>query len=236
MIKKKISIIIPIYNEDTLLEESLKKIFFFFSKNFKKFEIIIVESGSTDNTKKICNKIKKNFKEVKIIHQKNRLGFGSALKKGFKCASGEFIAIYTVDLIFDLKYFIKATKLMEHYDCILGYRINDKRPFFRRLQTIIFNLITKNLLGLKVRNINSALKLYRPSFIKKIKIKSNSWVIDSEIIYNIFRKKIKFKEIPVVENIRKDGKSSVRLIDSIFILIEIIIFFINNRVFNNYEK
>ena len=49
-------------------------------------------------------------------------------------------------------------------------------------------------------------------------------MIDSEIIYNIFRKKIKFKEIPVVENIRKDGKSSVRLIDSIFILLEIIIF------------
>ena len=84
MIYKKISIVIPIYNEQRGIKNSIKKIRDFLKKNFKKFEIIIVESGSTDGSNKICQEVVKKNKNIKLINEKTRNGFGSALKKAFK--------------------------------------------------------------------------------------------------------------------------------------------------------
>ena len=188
MIKKKISLIIPIFNEEKLIEKNIKKIHFFLSKNFRKFEIIVVESGSTDQSLYICKKVEKKYKNLKLIVEKKRNGFGAALKKGFKLSSGYIISLFTIDFTFDLKHYLKASRLLEKYDCVLSYRVNDDRSLFRKFQSIIFNFVAKKLLSIKVKNVNSALKVYRSNFIKKLKIKSNGWLIDTEIVFNIKKK------------------------------------------------
>ncbi len=228
MIKKKISLIVPIFNEEKLIEKNIKKIYFFLRNNFKKFEIIVVESGSTDHSLDICKKVEKKYKNIKLIVEKKRNGFGAALKKGFKLSSGRIISIFTIDFSFDLKHYLKSSRLLEKYDCVLSYRVNDDRSSFRKFQSIIFNFLAKKLLSIKVKNINSALKVYRSNTIKNLKIKSNGWLIDTEIVLNIKRKNLKTIEIPVQINHRKEGKSSINIFTSIVIFFQLINFYLKN--------
>ena len=219
MIKKKISLVIPIYNEEKLIEKNIEKINFFLSKNFRKFEIIVVESGSTDKSLYICKKMEKKYKNLKLIVEKKRNGFGAALKKGFKLSSGNIISLFTIDFPFDLKHYLKVPRLLEEYDCVLSYRINDDRSLFRKFQSNIFNIVAKRLLSLKVKNINSALKVYKSNFIKKLNIKSNGWLIDTEIVFNIQKKNLNIIEIPVQINHRREGNSSIKIFTPMVIFI-----------------
>ena len=228
MIKKKISLVIPIYNEEKLIEKNIEKINFFLSKNFRKFEIIVVESGSTDKSLYICKKMEKKYKNLKLIVEKKRNGFGAALKKGFKLSSGNIISLFTIDFPFDLKHYLKVPRLLEEYDCVLSYRINDDRSLFRKFQSNIFNIVAKRLLSLKVKNINSALKVYKSNFIKKLNIKSNGWLIDTEIVFNIQKKNLNIIEIPVQINHRREGNPSIKIFTPMVIFFQLINFYLKN--------
>ncbi len=228
MIKKKISLVIPIYNEEKLIEKNIKKINLFLSKNFSKFEIIVVESGSTDQSLYICKKIEKKFKNLKLIVEKKRNGFGAALKKGFKLSTGNIVSLFTIDFAFDLKHYLKVPRLLEKYDCVLSYRINDDRSLFRKFQSIIFNFLAKKLLSIKVQNVNSALKVYKSNFIKKLKIKSDGWLIDTEIVFNIQKKNLNIIEIPIKINYRREGNSSIKIFTPMLIFFQLINFYIKN--------
>ena len=228
MTKKKISLIIPIFNEEKLIEKNIKKIYFFLKKNFRRFEIIIVESGSSDKSLYICKKVEKKYRNLKLIVEKKRNGFGAALKKGFKLSSGQIISLFTIDFTFDLKHYLKASRLLEKYDCVLSYRVNDDRSFFRKFQSIIFNFVAKKLLSIKINNINSALKVYKSNFIKKLRIKSNGWLIDTEIVYNIQKQNLKIVEIPVKINYRREGKSSITILTPLIIFFQLIYFYYKN--------
>ncbi len=228
MIKKKISLVIPIYNEEKLIEKNIKKINFFLSKNFSKFEIIVVESGSTDQSLYICKKIEKKYKNLKLIVEKKRNGFGAALKKGFKISTGNIVSFFTIDFAFDLKHYLKVPRLLEQYDCVLSYRTNDDRSSFRKFQSIIFNFLAKKLLSIKVQNVNSALKVYKSNFIKRLKIKSDGWLIDTEIVFNIQKKNLNIIEIPIKINYRREGNSSIKIFTPMLIFFQLINFYIKN--------
>ena len=95
---KKLSIIIPCYNEEKTIEELLNKVIDVeLPENWKK-EIIVVDDGSTDNTKNILKKYKD---KVKIIFKNKNEGKGAALKEGLKHVTGDYILIQDADLEYD---------------------------------------------------------------------------------------------------------------------------------------
>jgi glycosyltransferase involved in cell wall biosynthesis len=77
---KKVSIIIPVYNEENYIEKVIQSVLKSKTLNFKK-EIIVVDDGSTDKTSKILKKLQKRYKEIKIVINKKNCGKGAALKK-----------------------------------------------------------------------------------------------------------------------------------------------------------
>jgi len=99
---KKISIIMPTYNQDKFIEESINSIL---NQTFKNWELIIIDDGSTDDTKNIL--AKQNDPRIQIIHKENE-GTGSALNMGFEIATGE----YETWLASDNKYYPNALQDM----------------------------------------------------------------------------------------------------------------------------
>lgn len=89
----KISIIVPIYNVDKYLETTVDSII---NQTLKELEIILVNDGSTDNSGKICDDLKKKDARIKVIHKKN-MGVSAARNSGLKIATGEYIGFVDSD-------------------------------------------------------------------------------------------------------------------------------------------
>ena len=219
-----ISVITPVYNEAQLLESGVDRIDRFLREVFRDYEIIIIESGSTDGSRAICDQIAKGNARIKVIHEGARNGFGSALKLGYAHADKDLIWLVTVDLPFPLESVNAALPLLAGYDCILSYRCQDNRDSGKKLRSWVFNQLTKCLLGLKVRHVNSAFKLFKKAVIKGMQIRSNGWLIDAEIIYRLQKKRIPFTEIPVVLIDRQGSSSSITFGDPVYVIKELLHF------------
>ena len=216
---KKISVITPVYNEERSLKKNFSKIYKFLFNNFSSFEIILIESGSSDKSNLLCKKYEK-LKNVKLFVQKNREGFGSAIKLGIKKISGEFFCVLPIDLCFNLSELAILNK--KKFDLLTSYRIIDNRNILRKLQSYIYNIFIKIIFGLNFKSINSLPKIYKSSFIKKKKLYSKGGTIDAEILFH-FKKKNKQEIIPVKFINRKYGSSKIKLLDIINIVIDALI-------------
>lgn len=221
-----ISLVIPVYNEEKILEKSLKKIASYYKNNFRDFEIIVVESGSTDNTALICDVVSKRNSFIRVIHEGEKKGVGSALRVGIMTAKKDLVQIIDVDIPFDLAKIDKALPILKENDYVLSYRSSDPRSNFRKIQSKIYNFILKRLLGLKCRQANSAFKVFKRKILKGIEIESKGWFAEAELLYRLEKRNFQFEEIPVALIDRKIGRSTVTSAASLGVLVEMAMFFV----------
>jgi dolichol-phosphate mannosyltransferase len=196
----------------------------FMSAHVADHELIIVESGSEDGSAEECDRLARELSRVRVIHEGARNGYGAAVRLGFAQAREDLVISLPVDLPFPLEVLLDGLVLIETADCILSYRPEDNRPIFRRVQSATYDLIARMTLGLPMRTINSAFKLYRRSIIEAMQLQSNGWFLDAEILYWINVKGLRFHEIPVMIPEREAGVSKVRLLDPLRVLQELYAF------------
>jgi glycosyltransferase involved in cell wall biosynthesis len=215
-----LSVIVPVYNEIQLLEKAIAEVNSFVSKYFFDYEILLIESGSTDGSDQACDKIGRENPHIKVIHEGARKGFGSALKLGYKNASKDLLWLITADLPFPLPSILDALPLLDKYDCVLSFRLSDDRGFLRKVLSFSYNGIMKALLGLDVKHINSAFKLYKKEIIQNLPLISNGWFLDTEVLYWLRKRNIKSIEIPVPLVNRTAGESKISPMTPFFMLAE----------------
>ena len=232
---KKVSIVIPFYNE----EERLNKLFTSLTKFKRKrttklFEYIFVDDGSTDNTiKKISqflNKIKKGRDKYKLLKSKKNFGKGHALKLGVKSAKYDWIFTMDADLSVDFtqitKWFVKHSFRDDH--AYFGSRNHlqstVKHRYYRKLMGDIFQILVFLFIDTKVKDSQCGFKLYNKKFAKIIfkNLKTNGFSHDLELIKLLRLKNIKIMELPVNWVHMDKGKLNI-LLDPIKMLFEIIL-------------
>jgi glycosyltransferase involved in cell wall biosynthesis len=206
-----ISVIVPVYNEIELVAASTRAIEAFVRAHFADYEILLIESGSTDGSGEVCDRLATEFPRIRVFHEGARNGFGSALKWGYKNASKDLVWLVTADLPFPLKTILDALPLLEKYDCVFSYRSVDERGA-RKTMSFFYNAIMKTLLNLNVRHINSAFRVFKRSLIQSVPAISNGWFIDAEVLYWISRQNASHVEIPVPVVNRTAGRSSVSML------------------------
>ena len=227
-----ISVVIPVYNEVKLIKNALRKIDRFLSKHFLDYEMIVIESGSTDGTNKACDQMETSLSNLKVIHEGVRRGLGSAIRLGYKNASKDLIWLVTVDLPFSLEAILKAVPLLSSCDCVLSYRSSDKRSLRRRIQSFFYSILIWILLGINAATVKSAFKVFKRKILKNIKLTSNGWFIDAELVYYIKKLRISYAEIPVPLIEDRFHKSSVTLLTPLSILKESFCFMLKKVVRN----
>jgi len=209
-----ITALVPVYNEMMTVGASVRRIHGFLASLFKPFEILVVESGSSDGTAQACDELAVEFPGVVVIHEGRRNGFGAALRLGFAKATKELIWVVPVDLPYPLSTLTEALAQIPHCDAVLSTRRTDARSAFRRLQSRIYTSLCAAVLGQPAVSPNSAFKLYRREVLQSLPISSNGWFIDTEIAYRLRERKcrIAIVEIDTIE--RSSGQSSVTGLDS----------------------
>ncbi|MBK9332071.1 MAG: glycosyltransferase family 2 protein [Ignavibacteria bacterium] len=168
---QRISVIIPLYNEEESLQElsdSLKSTF----ENLKcNYEVIFIDDGSTD----------KSFQKIKDINRKNNnfhcikfrrnYGKSAALAKGFKAAKGNIIITMDADLQDDPSEIPELIKVLNSgYDLVSGWKKVRYDPFIKKHTSKIFNYFTSKLSGIRLHDFNCGLKAYKKDVVKSIRI------------------------------------------------------------------
>ncbi|OGU40571.1 MAG: glycosyl transferase family 2 [Ignavibacteria bacterium RIFOXYB2_FULL_35_12] len=168
---KKLSVIIPLYNE----EESLNPLANEIRKALKlidlAYEIIFVDDGSSDNSLKIIKEICKTDKRFKYLSFQKNYGKSAALQMGFKEAAGDVVVTMDADLQDDPNEIINLLKkLDEGFDVVSGWKKKRFDNIIKKLSSKFFNLVTRIFSRIKIHDFNCGLKAYRKDVTQNLKI------------------------------------------------------------------
>ncbi len=155
--KKQLSVIIPAYNEEKAIEETIKGLKKELTKLDLDYEIIVINDGSTDKTKKILEKID----GIRIINHPYNKGYGAALKTGISQAKGNWILITDSDGTYPTESIPELLKYTNEYDMISGARQGTYKPFHGRPAKWILNKIASYLTNRKIPDLNCGLRMFK---------------------------------------------------------------------------
>ncbi len=216
-----LSVFFPCYNEEKNIENTINKAIPVLENIAAKWEIIIVNDGSKDNTGKVALKIQeKHPKNIQIItHNPNR-GYGAALKSGLYNSKYQWIAFTDADGQFD---FNEISNLIEEQkktksDLVIGYYLARQVSKFAIITSKIWELIVFVLFGLHVTDIDCGFKLINKKVVEKIpKLEAERGAfISSEFLIKAKKAGFKITEIGVHHFPRVEGKATGRNLKVIF--------------------
>lgn len=206
-----LSVVLPAYNEEDNIDQCVGNILEYLSGlDLERFEIIIVNDGSTDQTGPKADSHAEKDSRVKVIHHPSNMGYANALKSGFNAAREDLIFYTDSDNQFDIK---EMKLLFEHihdHDIVMGFRVYRFDPFTRLVLSWGFNLLVRIIFRIRAKDIDCAFKLYKREVLDRINIESNQFFVDAEILAKARYLGFKIKEVPVRHYPRPAGRSSIR--------------------------
>lgn len=226
----KISIVIPIYNEEESVGTLYEKILNTMNKLPYDYEIIAVDDGSTDNTFNKLKEIASKDKRLKVISFKRNYGQTAAMFAGFQHASGDVVITMDADLQNDPADIpILIEKINEGYDVVSGWRKDRKDPFFSRtLPSKIANYIISNATGVYLHDYGCSLKAYKKDIAKNFRLYGDMHRFLPALAKGLGAK---ITEVPVSHHPRLYGKSKYGIGRTIRVILDIfLVKFLNEYI------
>lgn len=200
-----LSIFFPCYNEEKNIPIFVEEAFRVLPTVARKFEVIIINDGSRDNTLKITKKLQKQHAELRLVnHAKNR-GYGASLKTGFQHAQYDWVFFTDGDLQFSLQELAKFVSYTNDYEVIIGYRKKRADGAMRSSIAKIYKLFIDMLFRLGVKDIDCAYKLFSKRVLNLVTLESEGAFISAELLYKLKKQQVKFRQLPVNHFLRKFG-------------------------------
>lgn len=210
MKKYSISFVFPMFNESDNIGQTIRKASALAEELCDSYEIMVVDDASRDGSGDIVDKLALKDGHIKSVRLKNNTKFGGALKEGLVRASKD-IVIYT-DSDFpakeeDIK---KALELLDGADIVTAYSLVIKDASLKRiLMSKVYNFLVRFLFGLKLRDVNSGLKIYKKKVLQGLDLKSKSPFIDVEIFTEAIKRNFRIKQYGLIFELRTEGHSSI---------------------------
>lgn len=168
---KKVSVVIPLLNEEESLEPLTQAIRNAFNKVACDYEIIFIDDGSTDKSLRVIKNLSNSDKKIKYISFQKNYGKSAALQVGFKRATGSAVITMDADLQDDPSEIPNLlAKLDEGYDLVSGWKKHRQDPFIKKHSSKFFNYVTRVMSGIKIHDFNCGLKAYRLDVVKRMKV------------------------------------------------------------------
>jgi len=203
-----ISIVIPLLNEQNSLEELSSSVSSVINDLNLKYEIILIDDGSTDNSWKIISKICLKNQHIKGIRFLKNFGKSQALSAGFKACNGDVVITMDADLQDDPNEIPELYKKIneDNFDLVSGWKkVRYDSIIFKNFPSKIFNWAARITSGLKLNDFNCGIKAYKKEVIQKVKLTGGMHryipVLAKNAGYNRITEKI------VIHHPRKHGKT-----------------------------
>ena len=217
----------PLYKDSLTVEKMIIKSLKICKKITNNYEIIIVDDGCPELSGLYAKKFAKKNKKIKVIFHKKNLGYGSALKTGFKNCKKKWIFQTDGDAEYDVNDLKKLTKFTKDSDLIITYRLKKKYNTSRILISWIYNVILRTIFFTKFKDISTGSRLLKKTLFKKIKLSSNSPFVGAELAIKSKYNGFKVSEVGIHTYPRTFGSgSSVSLKNILLTILDMIKMFL----------
>lgn len=176
-----ISVVLPAHNEEGNIEDVVPRALEVLPTLASRFEIIVIDDGSTDRTASIIDRLSSEDARVTAVHHPKNLGYGCAWHTGITLARYDWIFFMDSDKQFDIAELSKLTAAAGGYDIVTGYRIHRRDPYYRFLIGSCFNVLVKVLFNVHLRDIDCGFKMFRAPLLKAMTLESPGALINTEI-------------------------------------------------------
>jgi glycosyltransferase involved in cell wall biosynthesis len=203
-----LSVILPAFNEEGNIRRTVETAIRVLPTVATRWEVIVVDDGSNDTTALICDDLRTRYPKVQVIRHGQNRGYGAALKSGITLAKYHIIFFTDSDGQFDLRDLRKLICWSKDYDIVAGYRAERQDPLHRRINALGWNVLVRLLLGIKIRDIDCAFKLFRREVFDHVQIRCVGAMVNTEILAQATRLGMRIREVKVSHFPRRYGKQS----------------------------
>ncbi len=200
-----LSIFFPAYNEEDNIADSVREAKKVVRQITDRYEIIVVDDGSSDRTAAIVSDIAREDPLVRLVRHEQNQGYGAAVWSGIQAARYDWVFFTDADLQFRLD---ELTRLVEHipeHNVVLGCRSPRKDPFIRLVNAKGWNILNRIVFGLKAKDIDCAFKLFDRRLVAALPVKSRGAMMTAEMLIHLQKNGVNFKEVPVTHLPRTKG-------------------------------
>ena len=201
-----LSVVFPAFNEEYNIRTTVENARRVLPQIARKWEIIVVNDGSADETNRICDALASRYPEVRALHHLVNQGYGAALKTGIAAARHGLVFFSDSDGQFDLDELRELVAWSAQFSIVAGYRGQRCDGLHRSLNAWGWNVLVRLLLGLRVRDIDCAFKLFRREVFERIQIRSVGAMVNTEILAQAAHFGMKIHEIEVSHYPRAHGQ------------------------------
>ena len=222
--KKKLSIIVPVYNEVKTVAIVLEKLINLnLYNNFSK-EIIIIDDNSTDGTKQLLKNFEKENlnNNLKFIYKNKNCGKGDSQKIAIPLCNSDFTIIQDADLEYNIENINSILKLIvnQNYDAVLGYRKLNKTKIystyfvFHKLAIFVLTVLTNILYGSNFKDVCTCYRMIKTDMLKSFKINGEHFEYDFSMINQLAKKTKNIGQLEIEYNNRsfKEGKKNTWIV------------------------
>ena len=172
------------------------------------YEIIVINDGSTDQTAVVLGKLRRRYRNLRVITHTSNEGYGAALISGFAAAKLAWVFYTDGDGQYDPMELIKLVKrATNNADVINGYKANRADGYMRKIIGSAYNSAVHMLYSVPIRDIDCDFRLIRRRMLQKITLRSTTGAICLELITKLHRAGARFSEVAVSHHPRLFGTS-----------------------------
>ena len=204
----RLNVILPCHNEAANLERVVDGLLQVLPQLDAAVTLTIVDDGSTDPTPEIVRRLGERYPNIRSIRHDHNRGYGGAVISGLRATDDGYAAIMDADGQFDATDLVNLFRRVNACDVVVGYRARRADPMGRRLLGCLWTLTGRCLFGIRLRDLNCGLKVFKLSAIRPWELQCIGPGINMEIMSQVFAAGNPVKEVGCKHRARTSGKQS----------------------------
>jgi glycosyltransferase involved in cell wall biosynthesis len=203
-----ISVFFPAYNDEASIAGLVCDALEVLPGLTDDFEVIIVDDGSTDGTRRVLDELAREDARLKVVRHESNRGYGAALRTGFASATKELVFYTDGDGQYDVRELVRLrTLLCDGVDIVNGYKLQRADGWQRKALGAAYNGLAHLLFSIPIRDVDCDFRLVRRRAVEQVELVSSSGSICVELVHKLHRSGCVFAEVAVGHRPRAHGRS-----------------------------